>query len=96
MHGDVLTVTGKTMAENLADIAPPDVDGKIIRALDKPIHKTGGLTILKGSLAPEGAVVKSAGFDDSTLHRHRPRLRRRAGRDGRARGRARSSPATSS
>ena len=67
MHGDVLTVTGKTMAENLADIAPPDVDGQIIRALDKPIHKTGGLTILKGSLAPEGAVVKSAGFDDSTF-----------------------------
>ena len=55
------------MAENLADIAPPDVDGQIIRALDKPIHKTGGLTILKGSLAPEGAVVKSAGFDDSTF-----------------------------
>jgi len=67
MHGDVLTVTGRTMAENLADIAPPDVDGQIIRALDKPIHKTGGLTILKGSLAPEGAVVKSAGFDDSTF-----------------------------
>jgi dihydroxy-acid dehydratase len=67
MHGDVLTVTGRTMAENLAAIAPPDVDGQIIRALDKPIHKTGGLTILKGSLAPEGAVVKSAGFDDSTF-----------------------------
>jgi dihydroxy-acid dehydratase len=67
MHGDVLTVTGRTMAENLAEIAPPDVDGQIIRALDKPIHKTGGLTILKGSLAPEGAVVKSAGFDDSTF-----------------------------
>ena len=67
MHGDVLTVTGRTMAENLADIAPPDVDGNIIRAMDRPIHKTGGLTILKGSLAPEGAVVKSAGFDDSTF-----------------------------
>ena len=63
LHGDCLTVTGKTMAENLADIAPPDVDGKIIRALDKPIHRTGGITILHGSLAPEGAVVKSAGFD---------------------------------
>ncbi len=67
MHGDVLTVTGRTMAENLADIAPPDVDDNIIRAMDRPIHKTGGLTILKGSLAPEGAVVKSAGFDDSTF-----------------------------
>ncbi|WP_053205016.1 dihydroxy-acid dehydratase [Jiangella muralis] len=63
MHGDALTVTGKTLAENLADIAPPDVDGKIIHAMSNPIHKTGGLTILRGSLAPEGAVVKSAGFD---------------------------------
>jgi dihydroxy-acid dehydratase len=63
LHGDALTVTGKTVAENLADIAPPDPDGKIIHALDDPIHRTGGLAILKGSLAPEGAVVKSAGFD---------------------------------
>jgi dihydroxy-acid dehydratase len=63
LHGDCLTVTGKTMAENLADIAPPDVDGDVIRAMDRPIHKSGGLTILKGTLAPEGAVVKSAGFD---------------------------------
>src|SRR6187401_1300695 len=63
IHGDVLTVTGKTMAENLAHIAPPDVDGKVVRAMSKPIHRTGGITILKGSLAPEGAVVKSAGFD---------------------------------
>jgi dihydroxy-acid dehydratase len=63
IHGDCITVTGKTIAENLADIAPPDPDGKIIRAMSNPIHRTGGLTILKGSLAPEGAVVKSAGFD---------------------------------
>ncbi|TCO21308.1 dihydroxy-acid dehydratase [Kribbella steppae] len=67
LHGDCLTVTGKTMAENLADIAPPDVDGVIIRALDKPIHGTGGITILHGSLAPEGAVVKSAGFDSDVF-----------------------------
>src|SRR4051794_4946050 len=65
LHGDCLTVTGKTMAENLADIAPPDVDGTIVRALSNPIHPTGGITILRGSLAPEGAVVKSAGFDTS-------------------------------
>ena len=63
MHGDCLTVTGKTLAENLAEIAPPDPDGKILRALSDPIHKTGGLSILKGSLAPDGAVVKTAGFD---------------------------------
>ena len=63
LHGDVLTVTGSTMAENLAHIAPPDLDGKVLRAMNNPIHPTGGITILHGSLAPEGAVVKSAGFD---------------------------------
>ncbi len=63
LHGDCLTVTGQTMAENLADIDPPDVDGTIVRALSNPIHPTGGITILHGSLAPDGAVVKSAGFD---------------------------------
>ncbi len=63
LHGDVMTVTGKTMAENLEGINPPDPDGKIIRAMNNPIHKTGGISILKGSMAPEGAVVKTAGFD---------------------------------
>jgi dihydroxy-acid dehydratase len=62
-HGDVMTVTGKTMAENLAGINPPDPDGKIIRSMSNPIHKTGGISILMGSMAPEGAVVKTAGFD---------------------------------
>jgi dihydroxy-acid dehydratase len=55
------------MAENLEALAPPGLDDDVLRSLDRPIHKTGGLTILKGSLAPEGAVVKSAGFDDSTF-----------------------------
>ena len=63
IHGDALTVTGKTVAENLEGINPPDPDGKIIRALNNPIHKTGGISILKGSMAPQGAVVKTAGFD---------------------------------
>ena len=67
IDGNCLTVTGKTMAENLAEIAPPDVDGTIVRALDNPMHPTGGITILTGSLAPEGAVVKSAGFDQTTI-----------------------------
>jgi dihydroxy-acid dehydratase len=67
LHGDVLTCTGKTMAENLAALDPKPLDGEILRQLDRPIHATGGLTILKGSLAPDGAVVKSAGFDDSTF-----------------------------
>ena len=67
MNGDCMTVTGRTMAENLSDVPPPDLDGKVLRAMSKPIHKTGGLTILKGSLAPEGAVVKSAGFDSDVF-----------------------------
>lgn len=67
LHGDCLTVTGKTMAENLEHIAPPDPDGKVLRALADPIHPTGGITILGGSLAPEGAVVKSAGFDSDVF-----------------------------
>jgi dihydroxy-acid dehydratase len=67
LHGDCLTVTGQTLAENLAQIAPPDPDGKVLRALDHPIHPTGGITILHGSLAPEGAVVKTAGFDSDVF-----------------------------
>jgi len=63
LHGDVLTVTGKTVAENLAELRPDPLDGEVLRTLDNPIHATGGLTILHGSLAPEGAVVKTAGFD---------------------------------
>jgi dihydroxy-acid dehydratase len=61
IHGECLTVTGKTVAENLADIAPPDPDGEILRATRDPLAPTGGITILSGSLAPEGAVVKNAG-----------------------------------
>ena len=63
LHGDALTVTGKTLAENLAELNIPPLDGRVLRTLDNPIHATGGLTILRGSLAPEGAVVKTAGFD---------------------------------
>ncbi|CKT97508.1 dihydroxy-acid dehydratase [Mycobacterium tuberculosis] len=67
LHGDCLTVTGHTMAENLAAITPPDPDGKVLRALANPIHPNGGITILHGSLAPEGAVVKTAGFDSDVF-----------------------------
>src|SRR6201991_5238027 len=63
LHGDCLTVTGKTLAENLADIQPPDPDGKIIHAMSNPIHPVGGITVLRGSLAPDGAVLKSAGIE---------------------------------
>jgi dihydroxy-acid dehydratase len=62
LHGDCLTVTGKTMAENLADIEPPDPDGTILKASKEAIAPTGGITILSGSLCPEGAVVKNAGI----------------------------------
>ena len=61
LNGDCLTVTGKTMAENLKDIAPPDPDGEILRATSKPMSLGGGITILGGSLAPDGAVTKVAG-----------------------------------
>ncbi len=63
MNGDVMTVTGKTLAENMEDLKPAAIDGRVVRALNNPIHKSGGITILHGTLAPEGAVVKSAGFD---------------------------------
>ena len=63
LHGDALTVTGKTLAENLAEMNLLPLDGEVIRTLDNPIHETGGISILHGSLAPEGAVVKTAGFD---------------------------------
>jgi len=63
LHGDVLTVTGKTMAENLKDIKPPDPDGEILRAVKNPMSLGGGITILNGSLTPEGAVCKTAGIE---------------------------------
>jgi dihydroxy-acid dehydratase len=63
LHGDALTVTGKTVAENLELLNPDPLDGEVIRTLDNPIHATGGITVLQGSFAPEGAVVKTAGFD---------------------------------
>ena len=63
IHGDALTVTGKTVAENLAELNPDPLDGEVLRTLDNPLHATGGLTILRGTLAPDGAVVKTAGFD---------------------------------
>jgi dihydroxy-acid dehydratase len=62
LHGDCLTVTGKSMAENLKDITPPDPDGEILKAVKDPLSLGGGITILKGSLTPEGAVCKTAGI----------------------------------
>jgi dihydroxy-acid dehydratase len=67
MHGDALTLTGKTMAENLAEMNLDALDGEVLRTLDNPIHATGGITIVDGTFAPEGAVVKTAGFDAATF-----------------------------
>ena len=64
LHGDCLTVTGKTVAENLADALPPAPDGMVVKSLAEPIHTQGGIAILTGSLAPKGAVVKVAGIDE--------------------------------
>ena len=62
IHGDCLTVTGKTMAENLAELAPLDPDGEVLHAIKSPVSTAVGITILGGSLAPEGAVCKTAGI----------------------------------
>ncbi len=64
LHGDCLTVTGRTMAENLADLDPPAPDSRVVYPLDRPVHAQGGIAILRGSLAPKGAVVKVAGIDE--------------------------------
>ena len=67
LNGDCLTVTGKTMAENLKDITPPDPDGDILKAVSNPMSVHGGITILGGSLAPDGAVSKTAGVGVDTF-----------------------------
>ncbi|MCW2599903.1 MAG: Dihydroxy-acid dehydratase [Frankiales bacterium] len=67
LHGDALTCTGKTLAENLAEMDIAPLDGEVVRQLSNPMHATGGLTILRGSLSPDGAVVKSAGFDSEVF-----------------------------
>ena len=68
LHGDVLTVTGKTMAENLAELNPPAPDGEVIHPLSNAIHAEGGINVLRGSLAPNGAVVKVAGLSADQMH----------------------------
>ena len=67
LHGDCLTVTGKTMAENLAELNPPAPDGVVVYPLDQPLHAEGGINVLTGSLAPKGAVVKVAGLSSEQM-----------------------------
>ncbi len=81
LHGDVLTVTGRTMAENLAEISPPDLDGQVLRAMDSPIHRTGGISVLRGSLAPGGrggevGRVRLRGVRGHRARRSTPSVRR--------------------
>ena len=91
LHGDVLTVTGKTMAENLAGSTRRAPDGVVVHPLDAPIHPEGGINVLTGSLAPQGRGRQGRRADRGPAHVRGsgPRLRRR----GRRRWR-RSSPAT--
>ena len=72
LHGDCLTVTGRTVAENLAALDPPAPDGVVVHPLSDPIHADGGLAILTGRLAPKGSVVKVAGLDQPSTSRARP------------------------
>ena len=67
LHGDCLTITGKTVAENLASLDAPAPDGQVVHPLSDPIHTQGGIAILTGSLAPKGSVVKVAGIDQPTF-----------------------------
>jgi dihydroxy-acid dehydratase len=63
LHGDCITITGKTIAENLAELDAPAPDGDVVHPLSSPLHASGGIAILTGSLAPKGGVVKVAGID---------------------------------
>src|SRR5690554_7281200 len=65
LHGDALTATGRSLGEELEAMDIPAPDGEVVHPLDKPIHAEGGLVILRGSLAPDGAVVKIAGIPPS-------------------------------
>ena len=67
LHGDALTVTGKTISDNLSEAAPPSPDGTVVHVVESPIHPTGGTAILYGSLAPEGSVMKIAGAESLTF-----------------------------
>jgi dihydroxy-acid dehydratase len=67
LHGDALTVSGRTMEEELLALDPPAPDGVVVHPVSDPIHADGGLAILRGSLAPDGAVVKIAGIPSSQL-----------------------------
>ncbi len=70
LNGDCLTVTGRTLAEELSRYDPPRPDGEVIHHLDQPLHAVGGIAVLRGSLAPAGSVVKVAGLDQEHFDGH--------------------------
>ena len=69
LHGDALTVTGRTMAENLAAIELPEVEQAVVHPVAQALDRQGSLTILRGNLAPEGAVIKVAGSEQRRVYR---------------------------
>ena len=95
LHGDCLTVTGKTMAENLAATSPPGPDNDVVRSMSSPIHSVGGISVIRGSLAPARRGREGRGHRRDALRRPRPRVRRRGRGDGRDPGREDRSRATS-
>ena len=75
LHGDCLTVTGKTVAENLADLDSPDADGEILRAMSAPMDASGGITILGGSLLPQKGGLQERRGACAAVRRSRPSVR---------------------
>ena len=68
LHGDCMTITGRTMAEELADVPDtPRADQDVIRPFDKPMYAQGHLAILRGNLAPEGCVAKITGLKNPSI-----------------------------
>ena len=76
LHGDCLTVTGKTVAENLAALDPPAADGEVVHPLAQPIHAQGGIAVLRGSLAPKRCGGEGRRHRRAPVRRHRACLRR--------------------
>ncbi|HMR69628.1 MAG TPA: dihydroxy-acid dehydratase [Rubrivivax sp.] len=67
LHGQCMTINGRTVAENLKDVAPPRADQEVIRPFDRPMYAHGHLAILKGNLAPEGSVAKITGLKNPVI-----------------------------
>jgi len=67
LHGDCMTITGKTIAENLADVPPLQPGNKVIRKMTDPLYEQGHLAILKGNLSPEGSVAKITGLKNPVI-----------------------------